>query len=293
MSKQKIKVGYCVAYDWYLLQHSLPQVYDEADEICLSVDANHCSWTGNPFAFDEEGFKRLIAAIDVKHKIRVYRDNFYVPELSPMQNEVRQRNMIAAFLGKDEGWHVQLDADEYFMDFTSFVRKLRSIHTTRKVNVCCPFLILFKQTPEGFLYINNGDFDRQEMIPVATNSPQYEFGRKNGYFNIVTNSVVLHQSWARSEAEIQQKLANWGHNKDFDLERYFRFWKELDVSRYSSIRMFHPFKPDEWEGLGLLEARSVEDMITRYRHHKFFHISNFRMALKNSIWYSRFKKLIG
>lgn len=290
---KKIKVGYCVAYDWYLLKHSLPTIYQQADTICLSIDKNYKSWTGNNFEFDNIQFQNFIKSIDVDSKIHLYYDDFSLPHLSPMQNEVRQRNMIAQFLkNNDEAWYVQLDADEYFLNFEAFCNELHRIKTKRNINVCCPFLILFKQTEKGFLYIKNMSFDKQEMIPVATNNPDYKYGRKNGFFNYITNNAVLHQSWARSELEIKQKLSNWGHHKDFDLNKYFEFWNNIHQSNYKSYTHFHPFTPTDWEAFDFLEAESIDQIIEKYKNVTFFKLNPFYKKLKNSIWYSRFNALI-
>lgn len=291
---KKIKVGYCVAYDWEMLRYSLPQVYRGADEICLSLDKNLVSWTGNPFDMDEQAFMQFVRETDTDNKIKVYRDNFFVRELSPMQNEVRQRNMIAAFMkSTEEAWYIQLDADEYFLNFASFLQHLGKLRPKRNINVCVPFLILFKQVHEGFLYISNDSLSKQEMIPVATNNPHYEFGRKNGYFNVITNDTVIHQSWARSSEEIRLKLSNWGHNTDFDVQEYYKTWEQLSASNYTGFRNFHPFKPSEWEKLGLLKAASIEELVHNYKEEDFFKISKLQVFLKNSIWFSRLKKIMG
>src|SRR4051812_40490040 len=123
--EQQIKVGFCVAYDWYLLKNALPSIYASADLICLSIDSDRISWSGHPFAFDDDAFRAFVAEIDVQRKIVVFEDRFCIEGLTPMQNEVRQRNLVAAFVGMD-GWHIQLDCDEYFLDFEQFVRYLRS-----------------------------------------------------------------------------------------------------------------------------------------------------------------------
>src|SRR5947209_19632592 len=123
MNKRPIKVGFCVAYDWNLLRYSLPAVYNHADVICLSVDKNRKSWTGRSYSFDSDRFHEFLRANDPLKKIRLYEDDFSISTLSPMENEVRQRNLIAEFMGKD-GWHIQLDTDEYFNDFRGFVSYL-------------------------------------------------------------------------------------------------------------------------------------------------------------------------
>lgn len=124
---EAIKVGFCVAYDWHFLQHTLPLVYEGATDICLAIDRNRISWSGNPYSFDEEAFRQCIANIDSNKKIRIYEDGFYLPNLTPMQNEVRERNMIAQFFGEG-GWHIQLDCDEHFVGFGNFAVYLRSIN---------------------------------------------------------------------------------------------------------------------------------------------------------------------
>src|SRR5690349_10266607 len=110
-----IKVGFCVSYDWVLLKRSLPRVYGQADKICLSIDKNRRSWTGTPYVFDEDAFRSWISSVDVQNKIDVYEDDFALSNLSAMENDTRQRNLMAKRLGKG-GWHIQVDSDEYFLD---------------------------------------------------------------------------------------------------------------------------------------------------------------------------------
>ena len=61
-------------------------------------------------------------------------------------------------------------------------------------------------------------------MPIATNVPIYEYGRKNGHFNHQSPFFMVHDTWARSEEEILQKIQNWGHKTDFDVMKYFEFW---------------------------------------------------------------------
>ena len=95
-----IKVGYCVAYDWELLKKSIPRVYDYADVICLSIDKNRRSWGGERYAFDEEAFLKWTKEIDVQSKLLIYEDDFFLPELQSIENDNRQRNLMAQFLGE-------------------------------------------------------------------------------------------------------------------------------------------------------------------------------------------------
>jgi len=247
MNNKVIKVGFCIAYDWKLLYYSLPLIYDQADVICLSLDSHRISWGGEKFQFDEKEFKTFVTGIDLNQKIRVLEDSFYLPELSPMQNEVRQRNKMAEFMG-DEGWHIQLDCDEYFVEFKSFVAFLKGNQTqSGSTNICCIWITLFKKLSNGFLLINPQRKASLETVTVASRKPQYRYGRKNGNFNFYTNYRILHQSWARSEEDIKQKISSWGHKNDFNGDQFIDFWKSVDEANYKTAKNFHPIDPPQWQ----------------------------------------------
>ena len=291
MDDKSIKVGFCVAYDWYLLKHSLPIIYPYADVICLSIDKDRISWAGNKYPINDKEFYAFVNDIDTQHKIVIYEDDFYQENLTSMQNEVRQRNKMAQYLGIDQkSWYIQLDADEYFLNFEAFCNELQQLRPTRPINVCCPFVILFKKTDKGYLFIKNEGYDQQELIPIATNVPAYQFGRRNGYFNYHTRHIVLHQSWARSAEEIQQKLQNWGHNNDFDTNAYLEKWRSLSVDNYKKYIDFHPFNPESWQGLDYVKADSISELINSYKT-KSIPISPIKLKLKNSVNYSRLAKV--
>lgn len=286
-----IKVSYCVAYDWELLRTSIPRIYKEADVICISYDKNLLSWSGNTFTWDEKLFQQMIEELDPAKKIVIYKDTFYNPQLQPMQNEVAQRNKIAAFLGLD-GWHIQLDTDEFFLNFDKFVAYLKEFQSGRKVNICCPMINLYKQIPEGILWIKPSAFNEIEYFPIATQYPSYEYGRRNGNFNVLTNFPILHQSWARQEQEIWEKLNNWGHAKDFDVAKYFNFWKEANAENYTSYKNFHHLHPHTWPALALEPVHLNQLSGSAITDSSFpMPITTWSLLIANSIWVSRAKKI--
>ncbi len=288
---KKIKVGFCAAYDWYFLKQSLPPVYESADVICIAVDQDRISWSGKPFSIDEAAFAAFLKEVDKDNKILLYEDDFHRPELSPMQNEVRQRNMMALAMGKG-GWHLQLDSDEYFIDFPGFVAFLKRHTYQRPVNIACPLLILYKIVDNGFLLIETPKTEQIEYIAIATNEPHYEYGRKNGYFNIKTDFAIVHQSWARSEAEVQQKVQNWGHKEDFDVQAYYESWKGLNGTNYKRYLNFHPITPGSWASLQMVAARSIAGLISYFRQHPPLTIPKSYLRKENSIWRSRIKAVL-
>lgn len=263
-----IKVGVLVSYDWPLLRYALPLVYEGADLITLAIDRERRTWVGGEFNLPPE-FYLLIESIDTENKIRLYEDNFYVPQLSPMECETRERNMLAAEMGLN-GWHIQIDADEYILNFSRLVGKLKELGTNcGAVQINGLLLSLFKKVSGGFLVIapSSSGF---ENLPVATNNPRYVKARGTHNQIISLSEFAIHQSWAREYDDIRTKLENWGHAGDFDSQSYLRIWEAIDNKNYKYISNFHPIWPELWPRLEYLEAENIESLIEEIRaneHH--------------------------
>ena len=257
----EIKVGYMIAYDYEYLKLSLPTVYKHADSITIALDKNRKTFAGETFAV-EPSFFAWLKDFDIANKIRLYEDDFYVPGMATRDAEVRERNMIAKFMGEG-GWHIQIDTDEYFVDFKDLVRELKEAeakYKERKVSFRLYWHTIFKIAPEGYFLID----DTYEAFALATNHPVYEQGRYNhSVENVVLNHVVLHQSWGRSEEELAKKLRNWSHSDDFDTQAYFEFWKSVNIANYRYICNFHPLYPDYWKKLKFVAGKSVDEIISK------------------------------
>jgi hypothetical protein len=290
----EIKVGFCVAYDWHLLTYALPFVYKEADVICLSIDKERISWSNNAFEFNDQRFTQLIKSIDVEGKVNILEDNFHLTNLTPMENEVRQRNMMASFLGKG-GWHIQLDCDEYFINFYAFVNYLKNLRGSnlKPLNVNCIWITLFKQVEGGFLYIVPLYKRDIEHIPIATNYPYYQYGRRNGNFNIYTDFKIVHQSWARSDNEVLQKINNWGHKNDFDTISYYKFWEALSRNNYKSIKNFHPMRPASWPLLAYKRGENLMEFLAEANFDRRFSLSKLYLFFKNSRVFAKLRQIMG
>jgi hypothetical protein len=260
----KIKVGYLISYDYELLFTSLKQLYNDVDAIYLAIDKNRKTWSGNIFELPASFYER-VSFFDVKNKIRFFEEDFYLSNLSPIQCETRERNLLLRKMGK--GWLMQLDVDEYIYDFkitADYLKKYWYLTLFPKLTPIMlrgKWVMLYRQLTNGYLYIENN-----EKFSFITNSPQYEFTRNNNTItNHFTNVNVIHQSWARTEGEIQVKIKNWGHRDDFDTQKYFDFWKNLNSSNYLDYQDIHPISPKIWDKLNYLQSSSTDDFIERYK----------------------------
>lgn len=251
-----IKVGYLISYDYEYMKTSLPKVYNFVEEIFLAVDSEGKTWSGENISIDNK-FWEWIKDIDRENKITIYEDRFYIPGLTPMECDTRERNMLGKKMGISD-WYVQIDSDEYFVDFESFSNKLRHFKPAEPTTVCCRVLTLFKQVSSGYLLMDSA----AETLSFATNNPVYDLARNNSSGNktIYWNDIVLHQSWARSKSEIMLKLSNWSHKNDFNTESFYKLWDAIDEYNYHCLSNFHPLYPITWPKLKMMDG-SVQDIL--------------------------------
>ena len=256
-----IKVGFLVSYDYNYLRTSLPLVYAEADSVSLAIDKQRRTWNGGSFTIDDAFFEWL-KSIDTKKKIRIYEDDFFDPNLSAIENDSRERNMLAKFMGEG-GWHVQVDADEYFLDFSAFTAWLKAHPgylddpARNPVDVCAFLVVLYKKLDNGYLYVK-GNYD---LCVLATNFPRYNIARTGINHRKFLPQVLLHQSWARDENEISFKFANWGHTIDFNTSSHYLQWKKANATNFESYHNFHPLKGSGWQKLGLVTGNDMAAII--------------------------------
>ena len=109
-----IKVGYLISYDHNMIFTSMKLLYDYVDEIYLAIDKKRLTWSGNQFDLPDSFFEQ-IESFDSKKKIKFYYDDFYQENLTAIECDTRERNMLSKKMGK--GWLMQVDVDEYIYDF--------------------------------------------------------------------------------------------------------------------------------------------------------------------------------
>lgn len=263
MRISKIKVGYVVSYDFDLLLLSINQLYKKVDRIYIAIDRERKTWSGNFFEISDFFFTK-IAQLDIDNKIEFYYDSFYVQGLSPSQCETRERNILLKKMGR--GWLIQLDTDEYVYDFDKLHNYLNKYWYLTIFPKYTPIVFrgrlitLFKKIPEGYLYVDN-----DEKFSFITNIPNYESCRANKSIrNYFINFNVIHNSWGRTEEELLLKVKNWGHRDDFDTQKFFESWKELNYYNYINYKNFHPIIPEAWNQLHFVKSESLEKFIFNY-----------------------------
>jgi hypothetical protein len=279
-----IKLGICVAYDWELLNFSLPAIYKHVDQICLSIDSDRISWNGNSFELDWNAFSTLIRQLDVHNKIQILQESFYNTSRSPIENENYQRSRMAAVLGQTD-WIIQIDTDEIIMNARDLILTLKKYsNSKRPTNVHGVWINLIKHLPSGFIY------SVLKTPPLATNKPQYEYGRTNSHFDIYINIFLAHITWARKEDEVYYKLKNWGHSHEFNGESFFKIWQALDEGNWQYIKDFHPMNKNAIHSLFFHPSANLQEFLITFDYTQ--HRLPKAILLANNIWISRTKKAL-
>ncbi len=276
---KKIQVGFLMSYDYELLKNSIPRVYPDSDSITIALDKNFRTWTGENFSVDK-GFFDWIERFDTENKISIYRDDFYDPGLDPMENEVRERKMLASNMGIGN-WLIQIDSDEYFINFKEFTEELKSRnkyldHPERnKIQIAGYYINLYKYTQNGILYVS--EVRNQKF---ATNYPNYVTGRNTKERVIYVPQLVIHECLSRTEAEIRTKFSNWGHTHQIDIDSFLEKWKAVNQLNYKDYKNFFYLEPEKWRSLDFVEGKTLSDLSKKFSEKK-LEPSRFYLFKKN------------
>ena len=252
-----------VSYDYEFLKTSIPLVYHSADEIYLAIDINNNTWSGNKFQIHDSFFD-WINKIDKNQKIKIYKDDFYDITLSSKENDTRERNMLAKRMGLD-GWHIQIDADEYHFDFKSTVKFIKRYNRSEKgLKFSIKGVPIIKKLSNGMILSKS-----LENFVFATNKPEY-INMRDSFANIninIRNSFFIHDTWGRNYEEMKIKLNNWSHKDEFNVKSFLNLWNAIDKYNYKSIGNFHPFN-HSWKGLEYVDCEHIDDLLANVKINK-------------------------
>lgn len=254
---KKIHVGFLLSYDYEKLKLSIPPVYKAADRIFIAEDSNKRTWSGNEFVVDNS-FYEWLKGFDVDNKIEFYRDNFYIPELSAIENDTRERHLLSLIMGIGN-WLIQVDSDEYFIDFESFVEKLRKYDSylndpkNNRILIAGFHINIYKYLEDSMLYVNEAT-----KFYAATNYPNYKLAKNTKERIIYLDSYVLHEGLSRTEEELEYKLNNWGHKEDVN-PTFLAKWKMANKDNYKDIKDVFYMNPVTWKSLSIFNSKKKSD----------------------------------
>jgi hypothetical protein len=276
---KKIHVGFLLSYDYELLKIALPPVYKSSDRIFIAIDQDYLTWSGNKFTV-EPSFFDWLKEFDVDHKIELYFDTFYVPNLTTTQMDTRERKKLSDKMGIGN-WLIQIDSDEYFIDFEGFVKQIKKYDhyldqpEKYKIQIAAFWVIIYKYTENGILYV-----DKPMKSIFATNYPNYKAFRRTNERVIYLDSLVLHESVSRTEEELRYKLKNWSHNTHVN-NSFLDKWLKVNESNYKEYSDFYYIEPSRWKTLDYFPTKNIEEINQLAQKSKNLRITKTYLFFKN------------
>ena len=276
---KKIHVGFLLSYDYELLKIALPPVYKSSDRIFIAIDQDYLTWSGNKFTV-EPSFFDWLKEFDVDHKIELYFDTFYVPNLTTTQMDTRERKLLSDKMGIGN-WLIQIDSDEYFIDFEGFVKQIKKYDhyldqpEKHKIQIAAFWVIIYKYTENGILYV-----DKPMKSIFATNYPNYKAFRRTNERVIYLDSLVLHESVSRTEEELRYKLKNWSHNTHVN-NSFLDKWLKVNESNYKEYSDFYYIEPSRWKTLDYFPTKNIEEINQLAQKSKNLRITKTYLFFKN------------
>lgn len=251
----KIKAITLLAYDTAFMIESIKTYIDIVDELYIGLDENRQTWAGNTYELDTKVEAQLRV---MSPKIRIIEDQFYIPGLGTMENDTRERNFLSSHI-EDFDYILSVDSDEFLlnpMDLVDWLGKQKE----EEVCILGSWVTVYKELDDAYLVVGNADGVDLGDTPIITDrTDRFVNARWTKQKYIMSPAVLLHFSWARSEAELRKKLVNWSHNDDFTTQHHLDLWLNANERTYKSYKNFHPVTPEAWPQLVLIEKSKLRE----------------------------------
>ena len=271
--------AYVLAADPTWIEASVLSYYDMIEELVVSYDRNGRGWTGAAVPID--ACLERLRAMDTMKKMRFVPGDFFREGRSPMDNDTFQRQCALDEASTGADWVLSLDTDEVLPKPTALRRVLERSEELAIAAVEWPMRVLYQRTRSGeFLEVCAADGqDRFDYPgPIATRpgerlkdarrtcdkflrpivrgdnrslqiSRPAEVGLEIREVLLDPEEAIVHNSWARSPANIRSKIRSWGHANGLRSWKYYAFRWSAAPYVWKGMRDFHPFAGGLWPAL--------------------------------------------
>lgn len=269
--------AYVLAADPTWLERSVCAYYPFVDQIVVSYDRSSRGWTGAPVPV-EECLTRL-GVLDGDRKMRFVPGDFSYSAADPMENDTLQRGVALQLASEDADWVLQLDTDEWLPEPQALFEAIQSADYLGVGGVEWPMRVLYRRLgTAGALEVcaPDGGDHFEYIAPVAVRAgSQLRHSRRTGgsilralvrgdsrslqlkrpleagevrQERLHPKEAILHNSWARSPAELARKLASWSHSGASAWRHFLLRWLPSTILwRYQ--RNLHPLFGPVWPAL--------------------------------------------
>lgn len=256
-----------ISYDAAYLPNSIKSYYDYVDEIILGLDEDRVTWSGNKFSFDESALYKALKELDYDKKITIIEDNFHSSKVA-LENDNHERNFLRSHCSHD--WIFSIDADEELVNskdfFLRYVPLAERYH--KKIDLAFTWFLPYKEFEDCYLMIanNDGSWSRGDTQGFTTHKDnQFTYCRWTTNKRVVLSPLcILHWSFCRTEANLTQKLKNFGHSDRTHNDPFFNVWKQINLSNYTQLTNFKTsgFGTNQWEKLIVVPKKDLMRLAT-------------------------------
>ncbi|WP_166850180.1 hypothetical protein [Isoptericola sp. BMS4] len=268
--------AYLLPGDPTWLARTLPRYYDLLDVLVVPVPADGLGWTGAPVPVAE--CLATVHALDTRGIVEEVPGTWQDPQ-RPLRADTAQRQAaLDALVGRVD-WVLQLDNDELLPDPAPLLAAVDEARALGLEAVEWPMRVLYRRTARHVLEVcadDGGPFHEYPgPVAVRAGARLVEARRTDGPFLRVVvagdrtslqvrrppgedeyrrvlarpGEAIVHDSWARTPAEIRRKTRSWGHARDTRFPAYYwlRWWPSPVTWRWQ--RDLHPFSHGLWPRL--------------------------------------------
>ena len=265
-----------LAGDPIWLASSLTRYYGVLDDLVVVAPESGLGWTGRPVPV--KACLDIVERHDPRGVARILWGEWQ-NAAEPMRADTSQRQAGIDALGDAVDWILQIDNDEVLPKIEALLGAIRSAEDHRLDAVEWPMRVLYRRTSKrGYLEVVDRDgprYDYPGPIAVRPGVELVDARRCRGPFlrpvvrgddrslqvrhavvagelreeRLSAGEAIVHNSWARSPANIRQKLSTWGHasGRRGDLY-YLTRWLPAPLT-WRLMRDFHPFSRELWPRL--------------------------------------------
>lgn len=263
-----------ISYDWEYLPKSIESYYDYVDEIVLGLDKNKMSWSGNPFAINENKLFPALQAVDKDKKVNIIESNFCKSKIA-IENDNYERNYLKSQCRHD--WIFSFDADEVLLNAHEFFYKFLP-HVERyykDYDLLMTWATPFKEIDDKTLIIADEDgtpflTETQGVITHKNNTFTYARWTENSKIPgklIATPLIALHYSLCRPKDALHQKINNIGHSDLAKKDPFFGLWNEVNLDNYVHARNFKTSgMGPQWPRLVSVPTAGLKDVYLAHQH---------------------------
>ncbi|QAY69006.1 hypothetical protein [Xylanimonas protaetiae] len=268
--------AYVLPGDPTWLERTLSRYYPLLDRLVMPVPVDGRGWTGAPIPAAE--CLAIARRVDTRGILQVLEGQWTAPA-DPLSADTAQRQAAIAALGDGVDWVLQLDNDELLPDPQVLDTAVDRAESLGLNAVELPMRVLFRRTRRTVLEVVAADgrprYEYPGTVAVRAGTTLAEARRvAEPYLRLLVEGddrslqvvrpaeegehrmaalrpeqAIVHNSWARSPAEIRTKMRSWGHAKDAAYGRYYwTVWWPSPVT-WRLLRDVHPFARGLWPRL--------------------------------------------